>query len=50
MTPIKSHFFFNKQWTTKDGKRGTGKGVTIPVALASEVSDALKIASATEVN
>ncbi len=43
-------FFFNKHWTTKDGKRGTGKGVTIPVALASEVSDALKIASATEVN
>jgi len=46
----KKSFFFNKQWTTKDGKRGTGKGVTIPVALASEVSDALKIASATEVN
>jgi len=44
----KKTLFFNKQWVTKDGKKGTGKGVTIPVALGSEVSDALKIASATE--
>lgn len=43
-------FFLNKQWTTKDGKNGTGKGVTIPVALAAEVADSIKIASATEVS
>ena len=42
-------FFLNKQWTTQEGKRGSQKGTTIPVALASEVADSLKIASATEV-
>ncbi len=41
-------YFLNKQWTTKDGKRGTGKGSTIPFALAGEVADAIKIAHATE--
>ena len=41
--------FLNKQWTTQDGSKGTQKGVTIPVALGSEVGDSLKIASAKEV-
>ena len=34
-------FFLNKQWTTKDGNKGSGKGVTIPVAFASEVADSI---------
>jgi hypothetical protein len=44
----KKSFFFNKQWTTQKGESGRGKGVTIPLSLASEVSDALKIAQAKE--
>jgi len=43
-------YFLNKQWTTKDGKRGTGKGSTIPFKLAGEVADAIKIAHASEAN
>lgn len=46
----KKSFFFNKQWKTQEGKFGTGKGVTIPTNLASEIADSLKIASASEVN
>lgn len=42
-------WFFNKQWVTKEGKKGTGKGVTIPVALAPEIADVWKIAIAKEV-
>lgn len=42
-------FFLNEQGVTKEGKRYSKKGTVIPVALASEVADSLKIASATEV-
>jgi len=39
-------YFLNKQWTTKDGKKGTGKGSTIPAAIAVEVASSI-IAHAT---
>ena len=29
--------FLNKQWTTKDGKKGNGKGATIPISIGNEV-------------
>ncbi len=34
-------YFLNKQWTTKDGKKGTGKGSTIPSGIAVEVASAI---------
>lgn len=45
----KRSLLLNKQWKTQDGKTAYGKGSTIPVAIASEVADAIKIANATEV-
>lgn len=45
----KKKLFLNEQGKTKAGEKYSKKGVVIPVALASEVADSLKIASATEV-
>ena len=42
----KKSLLLNKQWKTQDGKIAYGKGATIPVAIASEVADAIKIAKA----
>jgi len=45
----KKKFFLNEQGKTKAGEKYSKKGTVIPVALASEVADSLRIASATEV-
>ena len=45
----KKKFFLNEQGKTKTGEKYSKKGTVIPVALASEVADSLKMASATEV-
>jgi len=37
--------FLNKQWTTKDGKQGNGKGATIPLKLGNEVGMEISKAS-----
>ena len=29
--------FINKQWVTKEGKKGNGKGATIPMSIGNEV-------------
>lgn len=42
----KKSFCLNKQWKTQDGEIAYAKGAVIPVEIASEVIDALKIANA----
>ena len=39
--------FINKQWTTKEGKQGNGKGATIPLKLGNEVGMEISKASLT---